>query len=124
MAVRIDKWLWAVRGFKTRNQASIACAAGKVRIDDSPAKASKSVEVGQTVSFKKREGLKIYQVEKLITKRVSAKLAADCFIDKSPEPDKIVKQPGAFYPQFERPRGAGRPTKKERRIIDRLKDKD
>jgi len=124
---RIDKWLWAVRVFKTRTQATDACNAGKVKIEGKSVKPSRSIKVGETVNIKKGPLTIIYEVEKLIEKRVSATLAAECFKDFSPPPPPrptLSKKDAAFFdvPVAHRERGEGRPTKRDRRNIDKMKD--
>ncbi len=125
--VRIDKWLWAVRVFKTRTLATNACNAGKVKIKDASVKASRQLTVGETVTIRKGPLTIIYKVERLIEKRLSASMVADCFIDQSPPPPPkptFSKKDAAFFdfPVAYRKRGDGRPTKRDRRKIDELKD--
>ena len=120
-AVRIDKWLWAVRVFKTRNQAGIACHGGKVRINGHPVKPSHEVKPQEIITVDVGLLTKSFQVTGIITNRVSAKLAGDFVKDVTPEEEyeqlRLKKEMN-----FEiRDRGTGRPTKKERRQIVRLK---
>lgn len=127
-SVRIDKWLWAVRIYKSRSQATTACQGGKVKVDGQALKPSKGVEVGETITVRKKNITYTYRVEKLIQKRVGATLAQECYIDLTPEEEKakarIRPQDSVFYQTgATRPRGAGRPTKKERRDMDRYKGK-
>lgn len=120
-SVRIDKWLWAVRIYKTRSQASDACKKGKIEIDEQAVKPSRTVSHGDVITVKKPPYTYTYEVKGIIEKRVGAKIAADNYNDLTPE-EELLKiktiQESAF---FIRDRGAGRPTKKERRLIDRLK---
>ncbi|HQO32304.1 MAG TPA: RNA-binding S4 domain-containing protein [Chitinophagales bacterium] len=121
--IRIDKWLWAVRLFKTRSLAADACAAGKIKMDGESLKASYMLKAGQTIQVQK-EGIRmIIKVVKLIEKRVGAPLAMQCYEDLTPpeEKDKL-KFPSVFYEV--RDRGIGRPTKKDRRAIEKFKDPD
>lgn len=121
--IRIDKWLWAVRLFKTRSLAADACAAGKIKMDGESLKASYMLKAGQTIQVQK-EGIRmIIKVVKLIEKRVGAPLAVQCYEDLTPpeEKDKL-KFPSVFYEV--RDRGIGRPTKKDRRAIEKFKDRD
>ncbi len=121
--IRIDKWLWAVRLFKTRSLAADACAAGKIKTDGESLKASYMLKAGQTIQVQK-EGIRmIIKVVKLIEKRVGAPLAVQCYEDLTPpeEKDKL-KFPSVFYEV--RDRGIGRPTKKDRRAIEKFKDPD
>jgi len=125
--IRIDKWLWAVRVYKTRTMASTACSAGKVKIEGDSVKASRIIRVGETITIRKGPLTIIYKVISLIEKRVSAPLAAVCYEDLSPPPpvrQGFGKKDAAFFdfPVAYRERGAGRPTKKDRRDIDKLKD--
>ena len=123
-SVRIDKWLWAVRIFKTRSQATDACRKGRILIDGIPVKPSRNIHPGDTVMVKKLPVVHTYRVREVLSKRVSAKVAADFAEDLTPE-DEIIKLRQASASRiFQRRRGDGRPTKKERRIIDRLRDRD
>lgn len=126
LKVRIDKWLWSVRIFKSRTLAADACKAGKVKINGEAVKPSYMLSEGEIVWVKK-EGFHFqYRVIQLIEKRVSAPLAAVCYEDITPEAER-KKYEDWFQsgtPVVEkRERGAGRPTKKERRQIDELKEK-
>lgn len=116
-AVRVDSWLWAVRMFKTRSLAAKACRGGHVEVDGDPAKPSTQVGVGSTVSARVGDRDRELEVTGLIVKRVGAPEAQRCYIDHSPPPP-----PREFVaPVVIRDRGAGRPTKRERREIDRLR---
>ena len=122
--VRIDKWLWAVRIFKSRTMATNACKSGKVKIDGNNIKPSLMIERDTILSVKK-EGINfVYKVVDLLEKRVSATLAQPCYENLTPEEElnkfKIWHQLNAL-PEI-REKGSGRPTKKERRNIDRFKD--
>jgi len=120
-SVRIDKWLWAVRIFKSRSLASDACKTGKVEIADQVVKPSRSISIDEIITVKKPPYTFHYRVKGLIAKRVSAKLAVE-HVEDLTSPDEILNvktiQESAF---FTRDRGTGRPTKKERRLIDRFK---
>lgn len=116
--MRVDKWLWAVRVYKTRTQANEACADGRVLINDVPAKPAARVDVGDIVTARRRERTVVYVVREPIEKRVSAARAAACIEDRSPPPEPR-DQPAAVFARRER--GAGRPTKRDRREIDRLR---
>ena len=113
---RVDKWLWAVRLYKTRTLATEACAAGHVRVNGSPAKAAHPVRVGDRVEARAHDRQRIFEVVQVIEKRVSAPVAAEAFVDHSPPPP-----PKEWYLDFARDPGAGRPTKKDRRAMDRLR---
>ncbi|MEE2750737.1 MAG: RNA-binding S4 domain-containing protein [Myxococcota bacterium] len=112
----MDKWLWATRCFKTRTLASSACDAGHVRINGAPAKASKSVRVGDTVEALTPGGPRILEVAALGDKRVSIEQAKLLYIDHTPPPEEREEPPVA------RERGLGRPTKRDRRRLDRILD--
>jgi ribosome-associated heat shock protein Hsp15 len=120
--VRVDKWLWSVRIFKTRTQATKACDEGKVKCEGESLKASKQIEVGQVLTVRVRYQLHTYKVVKLIEKRVGAAIAETCFEDLTPEEEMQPVHRSAFIHVGQRERGTGRPTKKERRQIDRFKD--
>lgn len=119
--VRIDKWLWSVRLFKTRSQASDACNAGKVKINGANCKASREIKIGQMVSAKIGILHKEVEVIALIDKRVGAKLVPECYIDHTPEAE--YEKVKTLRMRFEnRPSGIGRPSKKDYREIEKLKD--
>lgn len=113
-----------MRIFKTRSQATNACKAGKVKINDASVKASYTIEPGQIVQVKKGHIRYTIKVLQIIEKRLSAKLVADKYEDLTPEEEKTINRlPSAFHiPIAKRQRGTGRPTKKERREIDQLKE--
>ena len=113
---RVDAWLWAVRLYKTRSAATAACRGGHVRVNRATAKASTSIKVGDRVeAFAERE--RIVEVVTVIDKRVGAAIAATCLIDHSPPAPIVRREP----PVFVRERGAGRPTKRDRRELDQLR---
>ena len=116
-ATRVDKWLWAVRLFKTRAQSTEACSAGHVKVNGAPAKPAHPVKIGDRVEAYAHHRQRIFEVTKLIDKRVSAPVAAECLVDHSPPPPpKDLSQP-----IFHRDPGAGRPTKRERRQMDQFR---
>ena len=122
--VRVDKWLWAVRIFKSRTMATNACKGNKVSIDGSSLKASSSIERGMILEVKK-EGYNLrYKVVDLIEKRVSATLAEPCYENLTSEEElNKFKNWYLFNSNQEiRDKGLGRPTKRDRRKIDRFKD--
>lgn len=118
--VRVDKWLWAVRVFKTRTAATTACTSGRVRVGDEPAKPATKLQVGDVVEARRGDQTIIYRVRGLVEKRVGAKLVDDLVEDLSPPPTERPARLDA-PPGGARARGEGRPTKKERRNIDRLR---
>jgi ribosome-associated heat shock protein Hsp15 len=118
-ATRVDQWLWAVRVFRTRSMATAACKGGHVRVNGKPAKPATAVRVGDRVEVRAADRDRVLEVARLIDKRVGAPLAAECVVDHSPPapPRELVA------PLFRRDRGAGRPTKKDRRRLDRLRQR-
>ncbi len=121
--IRIDKWLWSVRMYKTRTLATEACAAGKIKIEDESVKASYLLKVGQIINISKQGEKWTLKSVKLIEKRVGAVLAAECYEDLTPPEEKNkLLFPATFYEV--RDKGTGRPTKRNRREIDKFKDND
>lgn len=114
---RVDKWLWAVRAFRTRTAATDACAAGRVTVDGEVAKPATRVAVGQEVRVRRTDRVLVYGVREVIAKRVGAARAADCVEDRSPPAPVVERVEAAVW----RERGAGRPTKRDRRETDRLR---
>ena len=115
-ATRVDKWLWAVRLYKTRAAATEGCSAGHVKVNGAPAKPAHPVRVGDRVEAYVHDRQRILEVVQVIQKRVSALLAAEAVVDHSPPPPEKE-----WYKTFARDPGAGRPTKKDRRNLDRLR---
>ncbi|MDR6867380.1 ribosome-associated heat shock protein Hsp15 [Microbacterium resistens] len=113
-SVRVDSWLWAVRVYKTRSAATTACRAGHVRVNGDRAKAAQPVKIGDELRVRIAGFDRILVVRQTITKRIGAPLAALAAEDRTP-PREPVAAAGL------RDRGAGRPTKRERRDIDRLR---
>ncbi|AOZ73542.1 RNA-binding protein [Boudabousia tangfeifanii] len=114
-SVRVDVWLWAVRQCKTRSLATNECKAGHVRVNGETAKPAQKVSVGDEVRYRFQGFDRILEVTGLLQKRSSAQVASQCYIDHSPPRPKVYVPAPAF-----RPRGSGRPTKKERRELDRF----
>ena len=114
---RVDKWLWAVRVFKTRGLATAACKGGHVRVNGVPAKPATTVRVGDRVEARAHGDARVLEVARVIDKRVGAPLAAECVVDHSPPPPPREQAPDVFV----RDRGTGRPTKRDRRQIDRVR---
>lgn len=119
-SVRVDKWLWAARCFKTRTQASKACDAGHVRIDGATVKGSTKVKPGVTVDVLCPAGRRLLEVAALADKRGPADVARALYIDHTPTPEPRER----LEPVFERERGMGRPTKRDRRLLDVLREDD
>ncbi|WP_040164050.1 RNA-binding S4 domain-containing protein [Microbacterium gorillae] len=117
-SVRVDSWLWAVRIYKTRSAATSACRAGHVRVGGERAKAAQPVRVGDELRVRISGFDRILVVRQTISKRVGAPLAAAAVEDRTPERPR----PDALFAA--RDRGAGRPTKRERRDIDRLRGRE
>ena len=122
--VRVDKWLWSVRIFKSRTLATDACKGGKVKINGVSVKPSYLLQREEIVDVKKEGFTLRFKVIDLIQKRVGAPIAQQCYNDMTPA-EEFNKYKSWFIgkskPEF-RERGAGRPTKKERRRIDEFKD--
>ncbi|MDQ0725018.1 RNA-binding S4 domain-containing protein [Microbacterium sp. W4I20] len=113
-AARVDSWLWAVRAFKTRSAATTACRAGHVRVNGDKVKAAQSIKVGDEIRIRISGFDRILGVRQILVKRVGAPVAALAFEDRTP-----AREPQAALGL--RDRGAGRPTKRERRDIDKLR---
>jgi ribosome-associated heat shock protein Hsp15 len=115
--MRLDVWLWAVRVVKTRSLATDACKGGHVRVNGRAAKPATPIRVGDRVEARLAERDRVLEVVRLIDKRVSAPLAAECVADHSPPP------PPREYvaPLFRRDPGSGRPTKRDRRRLDEFR---
>ncbi|MEQ8704789.1 MAG: RNA-binding S4 domain-containing protein [Phaeodactylibacter sp.] len=123
--VRVDKWLWSVRIFKSRTQATDACKSGKVHVNDSVAKPSQLIQREDNLKVKKNGFQFQYKVTDLIQKRVGAPIAQTCYEDLTPE-EELNKYNEWFVGKGRtefRDKGAGRPTKRDRRKIEQLKDK-
>ncbi|MCK9451737.1 MAG: RNA-binding S4 domain-containing protein [Bacteroidales bacterium] len=121
-SIRIDKWLWAARIFKTRNLAAEACKGGKVKMDQQSVKASREIKTGDIIDVQVNQLHKKVEVKNPIKNRVSAKMLDEVYIDRTPQEEleryEMLLASKAEY----RGRGLGRPTKKERRLIDKLKN--
>jgi ribosome-associated heat shock protein Hsp15 len=120
-SLRIDKWLWEVRLFKSRSLATDACKAGKVKMDGSNIKASKEIKVGDVIIVSLNPLFKTVRVKQFPKSRVNAKLVPDFMEDLTLQSEyervKLINETNSEY----RDRGVGRPTKKQRRVIDQLK---
>ncbi len=122
MEVRIDKWLWAVRVFKTRSLATDACRNGRVTIGGKLVKPSREVRIGETIVVQKDEMTRTFKVLGVLEKRVGAKIAKDYVEDLTPASEFEKKREPNLLPPMYRPKGAGRPTKKDRRALDSYSD--
>lgn len=120
--VRIDKFLWAIRAYKTRSEATDACNGGKIRLNGADVKPSKAVHRGDTIVVRKGPVTYTYRVIELIDKRQGAKTVPQFVDNLTPqsELDKLHAPVETFF--LKRDRGAGRPTKKDRRQMDSLWD--
>ncbi|MFD5424895.1 RNA-binding S4 domain-containing protein [Streptomyces sp. NPDC127084] len=115
-AVRVDSWIWSVRLTKTRSQAATACRGGHVRVNGERVKPAQALRPGDEVRLFHAGHERIVVVSRLIRKRVGAPVAVQCYVDNTPPPP-----PREFAaPMGVRDRGAGRPTKRDRREMDRL----
>jgi len=115
--MRVDKWLWAARVFKTRSLAADACAGGKVDVNDDGAKPAKQIRAGDLIHVTVVGGKRIIKVVALAERRGPAAAARALYEDLTPPAPPRIRQPRPPY----RPPGAGRPTKRERRQLDRLR---
>jgi len=117
-SMRIDKWMWAVRLFKTRTLAADTCKGGKVKIEGVSVKSSKEVKIGDIISIQSGIITKKIKVTGIAGNRMAAKLVVSFYEDLTPaeeyEKQKLIQAAQAY----QRPRGLGRPTKKERRELD------
>ncbi|MCB0686749.1 MAG: RNA-binding S4 domain-containing protein [Saprospiraceae bacterium] len=124
LKTRVDKWLWAVRIFKSRTIATDHCKSGKVSVNGHKMKPSGTITINDQVSVQKNGYTFIFQVVKLLEKRVSAPIAQEAYKDLTPE-EELNKYESWYIGKGKseiRDRGAGRPTKKERRDLDIFKD--
>ncbi|RFU85259.1 RNA-binding S4 domain-containing protein [Streptomyces triticagri] len=113
--VRVDAWVWSVRLAKTRSAAATACRAGQVRVNGQRVKPAHTVRAGDEVRVRQGDRERIVVVRRALRKRVGAPVAVEAYVDNSPPP------PPRVVPAGIRDRGAGRPTKRDRRELDRLR---
>lgn len=116
--MRIDKYLWAVRLYKTRSKASEACKKGRVLIDEATVKPSREIKITDEFTVKKTPVNYSYKIKGIPKSRVGAKLVPDYLIDNTPEEELAKLDNMQTGLQSIRKKGEGRPTKKDRRIID------
>lgn len=121
-SVRIDKYLWAIRVYKTRSDATEACNGNKVKIAGVNAKPSKAVKVGEVIEVRKGPAVLTYKVLALSENRMGAQLVPEYAEDLTPESELVKFHAPREAVFVQRDRGAGRPTKKDRRILDGLMD--
>ncbi|MFJ5732079.1 RNA-binding S4 domain-containing protein [Streptomyces paradoxus] len=115
--VRVDSWIWSVRLVKTRSMGATACRGGHVRVNGERVKPAHGVRVGDEVRLRHEGRERVVVVTRLIRKRVGAPVAIQCYVDNSPPPPPRE----AVAPAGIRDRGAGRPTKRDRRDMERLR---
>jgi ribosome-associated heat shock protein Hsp15 len=126
LKMRVDKWLWTIRIFKSRTLSTDTCKSGKVKVNGKDVKPSAEVVIGDTVEVKKDGFMMQYRVRDIVPSRVSAVLAAPCYENITPEEELkkydvwFLAKSGTEY----RERGTGRPTKRDRRELDGFKDDD
>jgi ribosome-associated heat shock protein Hsp15 len=118
-ATRVDRWLWAVRLYKSRSAATAACRGGHVRVNGDGAKPATPVRVGDTIATRLHDRDRLVEVVRVIDKRVGAAVAAECIVDHSPPAPPRDIALGAFV----RDPAAGRPTKRDRRRLDRFRSR-
>ncbi|MGH4027542.1 RNA-binding S4 domain-containing protein [Actinomycetota bacterium Odt1-20B] len=117
-SVRVDSWIWSVRLVKTRSMGAAACKGGHVRVNGERVKPAYGVHVGDEVRLRQAGGReRVVVVKRVIRKRVGAPVAVECYVDNSPPPPPRE----AVAPAGVRDRGAGRPTKRDRREMERLR---
>ena len=116
--VRIDKWLWAVRIYKTRSLATESCRKGHVSIGNLPVKPSRALHIGEVVKVRKSPIVRSFKVLGLAEKRMSAKLTEDFLEDVTPPEEIELQEMQKNMRWITRDRGTGRPTKKDRRELD------
>lgn len=117
-AVRIDKWLWAVRIFKTRTIAAEACKKGRVLIDNNSVKPSRMIRIGEVVQVRKPPVTYSFKVLAIAQKRMGAKLVHNFMENVTPAEEYEVLEMNKLSGFIDRQRGTGRPTKKERRDLE------
>ena len=120
--IRIDKWLWAVRIYKTRSVATEECRKGHVTIGNLPVKPSRSVHIGEIVKVRKSPVVRSFKVLGLAEKRMSAKLTEDFLEDVTPPEELELQEMLKNMRWITRDKGTGRPTKKDRRELDEFFD--
>lgn len=118
MGTRADKFVWAVRLAKTRSDAAEALKGGKIIINGVNAKPSREVSIGDTIGVKRMPAIFSYRVIDLVERRVGAKLVADYIMDVTPQTELDKLEMAKMASMGVRDRGAGRPTKRERREIE------
>ncbi|HLI45059.1 MAG TPA: S4 domain-containing protein [Acidimicrobiales bacterium] len=116
LSTRVDRWLWAVRIYPSRSAATGACRGGHVKVNRMPAKPATAVRVGDTVTAYAGGRMRVLEVTRVIERRVGAALAAECLADRTPPTAREDARPA-----LARPASSGRPTKRDRRRLDRFR---
>jgi ribosome-associated heat shock protein Hsp15 len=119
-SVRLDRWLWAVRLYKTRSLATDACKAGHVEIDGAKVKPASDVKIGETITALTGDIRRTYRVISLLDQRVGAARVKEFAEDLTPASEFEKKREPSLQPVFFRPKGSGRPTKRDRRKMEEL----
>lgn len=119
-APRLDKWLWAVRLYKTRSLAIAACQAGHVKIDEKRVKPSRPVRLGEVIEARTGDIVRRYRVLAFLERRVGAKVVPEFAEDLTPPEELANRCEPRLEPLFHRPKGTGRPTKRDRRLLDQV----
>ena len=123
MPVRIDKYLWCIRVFKSRSIATDACDGGKVKIDGSSVKPSRHVKIGEVITVQQGYVKRSFKVIDLLEKRVGAPLVKNYAADITPQEELDKLQTERFISYESKFKGSGRPTKKDRRLIEKVRVK-
>lgn len=121
MNVRVDKYLWCIRVFKSRSIATDACEGGKVKIDGASVKPSRHIKPGKVITVQQGYVKRAFRVNELLERRVGAPLVKNYAIDITPQEELDKLQTERFVSYQSKFKGVGRPTKKDRRLIDKMK---
>lgn len=121
--VRIDKWLWAVRIYKTRTQAAGECMKGRVIINGNSVKPSHIVKIDEVIIVRKPPIIHTFRVKEILKSRVSGQIAKNYVEDLTPDEELVKRELSRLNSNFQRDPGTGRPTKKDRRKIDKIRSK-
>jgi len=122
LPVRIDKYLWCIRVFKSRSLATDACDGGKVKIEGSSIKPSRHVKAGEVITVQQGYVKRAFKVVELLEKRVSAPLVKNYAIDVTPQEELDKLKTERYVSYMGKFKGSGRPTKRDRRMIDKITD--
>jgi len=123
MSIRVDKYLWCIRVFKSRTLAGEACDGGKVKIDGTSVKPSRIIKPGDVISVQQGYIKRVYRVLELLDKRVGAPLVKNFAEDITPPEELAKRDTERFVSYNSRFKGTGRPTKKDRRLVDKVRVK-